>query len=148
MNDSFVFYKSWWDAIEEVHDGDDKTKQDLYIAIIKYGITGVKTFPCEKMFLMQTYAQIDAAKKKHSDRVNAGRVGGSSGLGASKARQGNKNASKRKQTQANDNVNGNVNENANDNVNVNDNIVVMPLETTSLDGGGSTADKDIEWGDP
>ena len=114
MSKSFVFYESWWDNIEEVYEGRDEIKRDLYMAILRYGVTGKKTFPVERLFLQQLYSQIDVAQDKRKKRSEAGRKGGKNGTGESKARYGNKNASK---TQANENVNVNVNVNENDNDN-------------------------------
>lgn len=129
MRDTFVFYRSWLDVIEKKYGGRHDIKKSLYLAIIQYGITGEATYPAEDMFLMQVYAQIDSARAKHDARVEAGRKGGQAGKGSTKARPGNKNASKRKQTQPNDNVNDN--DNVNGNVNVNNIITssdMVPLE--------------------
>ena len=120
MSKSFIFYESWWDNIEEVYDGRDEIKRDLYMAILRYGVTGKKTFPVERLFLQQLYSQIDAAQDKRKKRSEAGRKGGKSGTGEAKARYGNKNASK---TQPNENDNVNVNGNENDNnIIINDNV--------------------------
>jgi len=150
MRETFVFYKSWVDNIEENHGDDRDTKIALYLAIIKYGITGEKTFPAEKMFLQQTYSEIDFAQAAHDARVEAGRKGGQTGKGASKARPGNKNASKRKQTQPNVNVNDN--DNVNGNVNVNNIITssdMVPLEGDQSSDAVSEVEFDEEgWQDP
>ena len=115
MNDSFVFYKSWLEIIEGNYANDIGKQRELIHNIILYGIKGERRDNVERMFMQQTYAQIDSAQSKHNKRVEAGRKGGKTGYGAAKARYGNKNASK---TQANDNVNDNVNVNDNDNVNL------------------------------
>ena len=115
MNDSFVFYKSWLEIIEGNYANDIGKQRELIHNIILYGIKGERRDNVERMFMQQTYAQIDSAQFKHNKRVEAGRKGGKTGYGAAKARYGNKNASK---TQANDNVNDNVNVNDNDNVNL------------------------------
>lgn len=115
MNDSFVFYSSWLEIIENNYADDIDKQRELIHNIILYGIKGERRDNVERMFMQQTYAQIDSAQSKHNKRVEAGRKGGKTGYGASKARYGNKNASK---TQANDNVNDNVNVNDNDNVNL------------------------------
>lgn len=115
MNDSFVFYSSWLEIIENNYADDIDKQRELIHNIILYGIKGERRDNVERMFMQQTYAQIDSAQSKHNKRVEAGRKGGKTGYGAAKARYGNKNASK---TQANDNVNDNVNVNDNDNVNL------------------------------
>lgn len=115
MNDSFVFYSSWLEIIENNYADDIGKQRELIHNIILYGIKGERRDNVERMFMQQTYAQIDSAQSKHNKRVEAGRKGGKTGYGAAKARYGNKNASK---TQANDNVNDNVNVNDNDNVNL------------------------------
>lgn len=144
MNKSFIFYESWWNNIEEVYDGKDEIKCDLYMAILRYGVTGEKTFPVERLFLQQLFSQIDAAQDKRQKRSEAGRKGGQNGTGKAKARYGNKNASK---TQANENVNDN--DNANANVNVNDNVNGNIYNTSSglaLPEGGQPSEDD-EWRD-
>ena len=115
MNDSFVFYSSWLEIIENNYADDIDKQRELIHNIILYGIKGERRDNVERMFMQQTYAQIDSAQSKHNKRVEAGRKGGKTGYGAAKARYGNKNASK---TQANDNVNDNVKVNENDNVNL------------------------------
>lgn len=115
MNDSFVFYSSWLEIIENNYADNIAKQRELIHNIILYGIKGERHDNVERMFMQQTYAQIDSAQSKHNKRVEAGRKGGKTGYGAAKARYGNKNASK---TQANDNVNDNVNVNDNDNVNL------------------------------
>ena len=115
MNDSFVFYGSWLEIIENNYADNIAKQRELIHNIILYGIKGERRDNVERMFMQQTYAQIDSAQSKHNKRVEAGRKGGKTGYGAAKARYGNKNASK---TQANDNVNDNVNVNDNDNVNL------------------------------
>ena len=114
---SFLFYESWLRLIDEEY-SDPKIRQELISAIVRYGVDGVKSFPCERMFLKQVFVQIDSAKEKWENLVSARREAGKKGGRASgevKARYGNKNASK---TQANANKR---NHNENDNVNVNDN---------------------------
>lgn len=106
MRDSFVFYGSWLKIIESNYADDINKQRELIHSIILYGIKDEVHDDVERMFLQQSFAQIDAAQKKHQKRVDAGRKGGASGSGKAKARYGNKNASK---TQANDNVNDNVN---------------------------------------
>lgn len=110
MRDSFVFYSSWLEIIENNYADDIDRQRELLHNIILYGIKGEKCDSPERMFVQQVYAQIDSAQAKHDKRVEAGRKGGKTGSGTAKARYGNKNASK---TQANDNVK--VNENVNDN---------------------------------
>lgn len=115
MNDSFVFYSSWLEIIENNYADDIDKQRELIHNIILYGIKGERNDSIERMFVQQAFAQIDSAQEKHNRRVEAGRKGGKSGVGNAKRRYGNKNASK---TQANDNVNDNVNVNDNDNVNL------------------------------
>lgn len=120
MRDSFVFYSSWLEIIENNYVDDIDKQRELIHNIILYGIKGERRDNVERMFMQQTYAQIDSAQSKHNKRVEAGRKGGKTGYGAAKARYGNKNASK---TQANDNVN--------DNVNVNDNYQLTNINKAS-----------------
>lgn len=114
---NFVFYLSWLQNIEEEYK-DEQIRKDLVYAIVRYGLYGEKKFPCEKLFLKQAFSQIDSAKAIWAARVEAGKKGGSA-KGASKARIGNQNASKRKQTQTNTSK---TQHNENDNENVNENI--------------------------
>lgn len=90
VNDSFVCYGSWWSNIHEIYGDEPDVCEKLIYAINKYGFTGEKTYPCEKMFLMQCYSQIDSAQKKWEDirqkRSEAGKKGG--------APKGNQNAKK------------------------------------------------------
>lgn len=119
MNDSFVFYRSWLEIIEQEYT-DAETREKLVYAIVMYGVVGKKTYPAEKMFLKQCYAQIDSAIARHEKAVVNGKKGG--------APKGNKNASKgQKQAevdleQPNENDNSNDNENDNSNDNSNENI--------------------------
>jgi len=84
-NENFIFYKSWLDNIAEEY-ADPKIKSELILAIATYGIYGIQTFPTERMFLKQCYAQIDTAKKKYETKIENGKKGG--------APKGNKNAVK------------------------------------------------------
>lgn len=136
MNDSFVFYSSWLEIIENNYADDIDKQRELIHNIILYGIKGERRDNVERMFMQQTYAQIDSAQSKHNKRVEAGRKGGKTGYGAAKARYGNKNASK---TQANDNVNDNVNVNVNDNDNVNLHI------TPSVCAPPKAAQPSVSW---
>lgn len=111
MNDSFLFYRSWIENIEEEY-SDPETRQSLVYAIVKYGITGKKTYPAERMFLKQCYSNIDAMIAKHNKAVESGRKGGlakGSLKGASRVYE------------ANENKNSNINENTNSNDNSNEN---------------------------
>lgn len=116
MADNFLFYKSWWDIINQ-HIPDRSRQNELIRAIVQYGIDGSMEFPEEVMFLQQAYAQIDSAKEKHDKRVEAGRKGGQKSRGGG-APKGNKNAKKKttSKQQANENDNVNDNENENDNI--------------------------------
>ena len=110
MAETFIFYKSWYDLILEEYP--DKADQDVLIrALVEYGISGVQTYPMEKMFLKQAYCQIDSAKSKWEDIRQKRSDAGKAGKGSSKARYGNQNATKRNKTQDNVNVHVNVNEN-------------------------------------
>ena len=110
-----LFYASWYDLINQYIE-DDSEKYQMINSIIVYGLTGEKLNaknPALRMFQDQVFAQIDSAWDKYEKCVEAGRKGGKAGKGASKARFGNKNASKTQadtsETQANKNMNINKN---------------------------------------
>lgn len=135
--DMFLFYRSWLENIEELYD-DEETQKNLIFSICKYGIKGEKTFPTEKLFLMQCYSQIDSAQDKHMKRAEAGRKGGQNSKGGG-APEGNTNAQKNnKQTtskqQANINIHSHIQKNESEYLKENNNVFpsdVVFLEKTS-----------------
>ena len=114
MNDSFVFYGSWLEIIENNYPDDITKQRELMHNIILYGIRGEANLSIEKMFMQQAYAQIDSAQEKHQRRVEAGRKGGQKSKGGG-APLGNQNAKRKTTSKQQANVN--------DNDNVNDNVI-------------------------
>lgn len=120
MCDSFVFYKSFYDSIEEM---DEKVQYDFLNAIIRYAIyddepqiSGVA-----KALFTACKPQIDANKKRRED----GNKGGRPRKKPMVFEENNHRFSETKTNgydfeKPNVNVNENVNENENENVNVND----------------------------
>lgn len=127
MSDSFVFYRSFEEIIEQIPDADTQLK--MYKALAAYGLDGKEPelpYPLNLVF-MQMQASISGAKRRYEKQTTYGRKGGApKGNQNAKnhgAPKGNQNA--KKQTKTNNlNVNDNVNDNDNVNVNVNDNISV------------------------
>ena len=118
--DSFVFYRSFYEAIEDL---DIETQWLIFKAIVEYGLDGVlpEIDGVAKAVFLMAKPQLDANYRRYAN----GKKGG--------APKGNQNARKKnnlkqplvelennlKQPNVNANVNENVNVNENDNVNVN-----------------------------
>ena len=143
MRDSFVFYRGWKVAVDELP---DREKLAIYEAICNYALDGkIPDFTGLLNALFKSFVpQIDINTKRWEN----GRKGG--------APKGNKNAEKQnvtkdgnnqkqpKNNQKQPNVNVNVNVNANDNVNVNEGKSAAKVCTHSLDGG-ETYTKYVAW---
>lgn len=124
----FLFYKSWLDIIAKSIPDKDRQNRMLR-AILEYGINSEKSYPEEKMFLEQVFAQIDYSKGKHEKAVESGRKGGQNGKGKTR-NAGNKNASKTKANNSKTIANSNSNTNSNNNTNSNT-ITTHPSDITS-----------------
>lgn len=133
MADNFLFYKSWWDIINQHIPGRER-QNELIRAIVQYGIDGTREFPEEIMFLEQAYKQIDSAKDKHDKRVQAGRKGGQKSKGGG-APKGNQNAKKKTTSKQQANENDNVNENENEN----DNIILTNAHSSDITLGSMSS---------
>lgn len=122
--ESFVFYRSFLEAIEQIPG--KLRKAQAYKVIVEYGLNGIEpkepTDCVVKIIFTQAKPQIDASNKRHNNCVENGKKGG--------APKGNTNAQKttkettkeltKKTTKKQPKNNHNVNDN--DNVNVNDNL--------------------------
>lgn len=132
--ESFVFYKSFYDAISEL---DEKTKGEILISIIEYGLFGKYITPLNsicKSFMFLIQPQLDANYKRYLNSFKGGAP-----IGNKNAKKNNQETTERqpkvenkttkkqptvenKTTKKQPNVN--VNDNVNVNVNVNDNVDV------------------------
>lgn len=123
MKDSFVFYKDWYDSLQELN---DEEKFACYDAIFKYAFEGIE--PNDKfirMCIKLIMSFIDNNEEKYARiierRKEAGRKGGLKRIANIQANQANQaNASfvkQIKQSQANQ-------ANQADNVNDNDNVII------------------------
>jgi hypothetical protein len=144
--ESFVFYKSFYDAVEGLQTNDEKLK--MYNAIFEYCLFEVepKFDGVLKIIWTLIKPQLDSNIKKREN----GKLGG--------APRGNKNAKKQPKTtivdlennhrlnekQPNDNVNVNVNDNVNDNVNVNENYSTY-MKSLNIDFNQNEEDELDKW---
>lgn len=121
--DSFVFYRSFQDAINGLDESDQLI---IYRAIANYALD--KTEPNLERFAKVVFTlikpQIDANWRKHENGKKGAKYGKLGG-----APKGNKNATKQKQPLNNGKTTPNVNENVN--VNVNENVCVT-LDNNTL----------------
>lgn len=129
MRNSFAFYRSFMDAIEEIPDQIQKAK--AYKVIVEYGLNGVEPDTSQdiiiKVLFKQAKPQIDTNNRRYDACVENGKKGAEFGkLGG--APKGNQNA-KKKQPLNNPNnnpkdnpKNNPLNVNVNDNVNVNERV--------------------------
>lgn len=144
MSDSFVFYRSFEEVIEQIPEAE--TQLAMYKALAAYGLDGKEPelpYPLNLVFI-QMQASISGAKRRYEKQTTNGRKGGApKGNQNAKnhgAPRGNQNA--KKQTKTN---NLNVNDNVNDNVNVNDNdnvnLHIVPAVCAPLDA----AQPSVRW---
>ena len=107
--DSIVFYRSFYEAIEEIEDKD--TKLEIYQAIFKYGLDGEETKlkGTAKAIFGLIKPQIDANFKK---RMN-GKKGGRPPANQNETKIKPNNNQNKTKPEPNVNVNENVNENGN-----------------------------------
>ena len=117
--DSIVFYRSFYEAIEEIEDKD--TKLEIYQAIFKYGLDGEETKlkGTAKAIFGLIKPQIDANFKKRMNGKKGGRP--PANQNETKTKPNNNQSKTKPEPNVNVNVNGNVNvnENVNENGNVN-----------------------------
>ena len=125
--ESFVFYRSFYEALQELS---SKQRLHLYEAIIEYGINEIepKLTGIEKSIFTLIKPQIDSSRKRYEKCVENGKKGGRPknqidmlGFENEKPKE-NQIGFKDKKPKQNLNYNDNVNDNDNDNVNVNDNV--------------------------
>ena len=114
MRDSFIFYKSFVDALNNL---DDETRLQCYDAISKYAITGEE--PDVHGVALSIFSLIKPQLDANNKRYENGRKGG-------KKPNDNQNVTKAEpkpnQTETKAEPNENVNVNENDNENVNENV--------------------------
>ena len=121
VRESFVFFKSFWEAIQEIPD--DKDKLDCLTMIMQYGLYGdensdIKGLP--KAVFSIAKPVIDSIAKRYNASVENGKKGGR----PKENKEPNKNL---KKPNKNPKVNAGLNlkkpnHNLNDNDNVNDNV--------------------------
>lgn len=115
MRDSFIFYRSFAEAMKELEPEDKAT---LLEAIINYALDGKQpacTGAAKGMFHL-IKPQIDANNKRYENGKKGGRP-----------RNQNKTKEEPKQNQDKTKIKPNVNENVNDNENVNGNVNVYRI---------------------
>lgn len=126
--ESMVFYRSFYEAIEDLDD--NETKLRAYQAIFKYGLDGEKPElkGTEKAIFRLIKPQIDANNIRKTNGNKGGRPSNFQNQTITKTKPNhNRNETKTKpnnnqtitETEPNVNVNANENENANENANVN-----------------------------
>jgi hypothetical protein len=120
QRDSFIFYRSFYEAITEL---DDAQKGRVYDAVFKYGLNGESSDlnGVEKAIFTLIKPQLDANQRRYENgRKGAeyGKLGGRPPKGKNPKETPRKPLKNPKET-PNDNVNGNVNGNVNVNKNVN-----------------------------
>ena len=121
MKESFVFYKSFYSAINELP---NEYKLEVLEAIMEYNFNGIipELTPVAKAMFLLMKPNIDNATQRYEASVENGKKGG--------APKGNSNAKKQPKTtkkQPKNNLkqpSNNLNVYVNDNVNDNDNVVV------------------------
>lgn len=86
-NESYVFYKSFYQGIEEL---DDKAQLEMYRAITRYGLFGEEPnfTGIYRSYFIQIKTSIASAQKRYKTAVENGKTGG--------APEGNQNARKGK----------------------------------------------------
>jgi len=114
--DSFVFYRSFYEAIKELPDSD---RLAMYDAICEYALEHENTAgtPVSRGMMALIIPQLEANFKRRVNGMQGGRP-----KSDTKAKPNNNPA----ETKAEPNVNVNVNDNVNGNVNVNDNRRFIP----------------------
>ena len=139
VRESFVFFKSFWEAIQEIPD--DKDKLDCFMLIVKYGLNSedepsIKGLP--RAIFSMAKPVIDNAVKRYDTSVENGKKGGR----PKEDKEPNKNLKKPNHNlgvsvglnlkEPDHNLNDNVNVNENDNVNDNDNVNVNENENEKI----------------
>lgn len=133
MRDSFVFYKSFYDAISEL---EPESKFRLFDAICAYAYEDTEpTLKGAEMAIFRLIQpQIDANNRKYE----SGKKGGAPS-GNQNASKNDKNNLKQPKTTKNKQKQRNVNVNVNDNVNVNVNDNVSAKTADEMSGGAPDA---------
>lgn len=128
MKDSFIFYKSFLEAIEEL---DDKKQLKLYKSIANFALKNEEPTNLqgiEKAIFALIKPQISANNKRYEDGKKGGRPKKNKTSGFE-----NEKTSGFVEKKPNVNVNDNENDNENVNVNVNDNAEVLILKEKKQD---------------
>ena len=123
MRNSFAFYRSFMDAIEEIPDQIQKAK--AYKVIVEYGLNGIEPDANQdiiiKVLFKQAKPQIDTNNRRYDACVENGKKGAEFGkLGGRPRKENNPKQNPNdnpKQNPLNVNVNDNVNVNYNERVN-------------------------------
>ncbi len=117
MRDSFVFYRSFYEALCEV---DETTQLIVYKAIIEYSINGVEIEldGINKAMFKLIKPQLDANYSRYENGKKGGAPKGNTNAKKPKenTNKNNQKTTKNNQKQPNVNVNVNVNDNVNDNL--------------------------------
>lgn len=129
MRDSFIFYRSFYEATKILP---DKKRLKIYEMIIELGLNNHKIEEKDEL-IKSLFTLIEPQITANNDRYNNGKKGG--------APKGNQNAKKTTQKTTKTTIgyfekqpNNNVNENENVNVNVNDNESTAPTATNNKTG--------------
>jgi hypothetical protein len=133
MRDSFIFYRSFYEAIKDCNDVDQLA---LFKAIFEFGLneSEVNLTGLQNTLFKLIKPQLSANTKRYCDGRRGGRPPKiTSGYSENKPLVNNKITSGYKKNKPNKNVNVNVNDNVNVNVNVNDNKNVNELFGAFLD---------------
>lgn len=141
---SFVFYRSFYDVINLIPD--DAIRGKAYGALCDYAFQGIEppedTDTLVKMVFVQAKPQIDANNRRREN----GRIGGNASKKTEEANESKREAknkqpvSKTKQTQSNGVPNVNANANANQNVNENE------KENDNVHSDANNLKPDVEQG--
>ena len=107
--DSFVFYRSYYEAIKEL---EQIHQPEIFKALFEYALNGQETKlrGASNAVWIALKPQIDANNKKYLNGINGGKFGYLGG-----AAKGNQNARKQPQNNPETTPNVNVNENENEN---------------------------------
>lgn len=126
--DSFIFYKSFYEAIEDV---DDKSKLEIFNAICKMALYDeeVELKGISATLFKLIKPQLQANTKKFKDGKKGGRPKKETTGYEEEKTTGFEN--KKPNVNVNDNVNVNYNENYNDNVNVNDKYIASEEKSST-----------------
>ena len=119
MKESFVFFRSFFEAIEEI---DEKKQLKMYKSIANFALNNEKPTDLkgiEKAIFSLIEPQITASSKRYEVSKKCGEYGK---LGGRPKKEKTLKGFENETLNVNDNVNVNVNDNENENENVNDNV--------------------------